>query len=625
MNDSSVHPPATSPQEDIHPDDLVPADDRVIGHAFRWSALACLLLGIVAGGVWWVLSRPADPGAIIKVDPVPAGTPLRPVEPPAIPFTDITSSAGITFTHTSGATGDKLLPETMGGGVAFLDYNNDGHQDLLLVNSTHWPDAPAASSPPTHALYRNNGDGTFTNVTAGSGLDVSFYGMGAAVGDYDNDGHIDVFITAVGSNRLFRNVGGRFVDVTASAGVAGDPAAWSTSAAFIDFDHDGRLDLFVCNYVKWSRDIDFAVNYQLTGIGRAYGPPTNFVGAQSYLYRNNGNGTFTDISAAAGIHVVNPATGVPVGKALAVVPVDVNNDGFIDLIVANDTTRNFLFINNRDGAFSENGERLGVAYDRTGNSTGAMGIDAAHYCNNPDLGVVVGNFANEMSSLYVLRRGQPSFTDESIGEGIGAPTRLRLTFGAFFFDADLDARLDLLHANGHIEDDINIVQSSQHYQQPGQLFWNAGPDTSACFVEVPAARIGDLARPIVGRGAAFADIDSDGDLDVILTQVNAPPLLLRNDQSFNHNWLRVRLVGDGRTVNRDAIGAVIELSAAGVTQRQTVMPARSYLSQVELPVTFGLGKAAAIDSLTITWPGGAVQSLTNVPVNRSITIEQAAK
>jgi hypothetical protein len=626
--------------EVVGEDELVPADDAIIGRAFRWSLLTFVVIGGVIAAMVLIMRQPetnvvAQPREFV---------PPRPLESaavaPAISFADITGRAGIDFVHVNGATGDKLLPETMGGGAAFLDFDNDGDQDVLLVNSCAWnqtelpPEisgvqrAERSASAPTHGLFQNDGKGAFSNVSSGSGLDVTFYGMGVATGDYDNDGLVDVFISALGPNHLYRNLGGgKFEDVTASAGVAGQPDAWSTSAGFIDIDNDADLDLFVCNYVKWSRDIDFAVNYTLTGIGRAYGPPTNFAGTHCYVYRNNGpvtygEPTFSDISQEAGIEV-RAVLQQPMGKALGLVPFDVDSDGLIDLAIANDTVRRFFFHNLGNGKFEEIGRENGLAFDRHGNATGAMGIDAAHYRNDDALGVVIGNFANEMSSLMVSnasKRGQ--FVDEAITEGIGAPTRLKLKFGTFFFDADLDGRLDILHANGHIEDDIAKVQESQTYRQGAQLFWNAGPTAPACFVEAAPSALGDLPTPIVGRGATYADIDNDGDLDVLLTQVNGAAVLLRNDRVSENHWLRVKLVGNGRTVNRDAIGARIELVAEGVTQTRVVMPTRSYLSQVELPVTLGLGQATSVSALRVAWPDGSRSEHAAPEIDRFITIRQ---
>lgn len=599
------------------------ADDAVIGRAFRWSlGVLVIVAALAAGAGWWVRSPGKAPPAQATVVEPPAASRAE-VEPAPGRFKDITEAAGIGFVHTNGATGEKLLPETMGGGCAFLDYNSDGHPDILFVNSSPWPgDAPPDGERPTMALYRNDGTGHFEDVTASAGLDVTLYGMGAAVGDYDNDGDPDVLITAVGRNRFFRNDGGVFTDVTDEANLAGDPEAWSTSAGFFDYDNDGDLDLFVCNYVRWTPEIDRSLDSRLVGIGRAYGPPTHFEGTFCDLYRNEGDGRFTEVSEEAGLHVRNEATGAPVAKALAVTFPDVNGDGRPDILVANDTTRNFCFVNDGEGGFAERGRRLGVAYDSSGNATGAMGIDARRFGGDERLGIFIGNFANEMTSAYVSRGTGGFFTDESMVQGIGGPTRLALTFGLFLFDYDLDGRLDLLQANGHLEQQINQVQPSQHYRQPAQLFWNAGPDHPRTFVPVPEDRVGDLAEPIVGRGAAYADIDADGDLDVLLTQVGGPPLLLRNDQAQDHHWLRCTL--RGTRSNRDAIGATIELTAGGATQRRRVMPTRSYLSQVERAVTFGLGEADRVESLRVTWPDGSVQEVAPEGVDRRIVIRQAA-
>jgi hypothetical protein len=590
-----------------------PADDQIIGVAFRWSLVVLLFIAVLAGAIIWYLKhRPAGTRVQLSRLSAPVSPEQFEAEIPDARFRDITAEAGIRFVHNNGAYGDKLLPETMGSGVAFLDFDSDGDQDLVFVNSTWWPwSQPEGKTPTTAALYRNDGSGRFENVTAGSGLDVALYGMGAAVGDYDNDGRVDVFITAVGNNRLFHNEGdGRFVDVTKLVGITTRTNEWSTSTAWIDIENDGDLDLFICNYVQWSREIDIEVDYRLVGIGRAYGPPMNFPGSFPTLYRNDGQGRFTDISERAGIQIKNPATGVPMAKSLAVAPVDVNGDNFIDLVVANDTVQNFLFTNRHNGTFQEIGARSGIAFDDYGQTRGAMGIDAARFRNDSALGIAIGNFANEPNALYVSQQDSVIFADEAIAEGVGPASRLLLKFGLFFFDYDLDGRLDVLTANGHLEEEINKIQRSQKYHQPAQLFWNRGVSGGMSFVTVPPKKCGeDLFKPIVGRGSAFADIDNDGDLDVVMTQVAGAPLLLRNEQKLGHNWLRLKLIG--KRTNRDAIGAWIRVRVGNQTLSRQVIPTRSYLSQSELPVSIGLGKAKAIEALEILWPTGVVQKIPN--------------
>jgi hypothetical protein len=553
--------------------------------------------------------------------------PVRPVEVkaetlPAVKFVDITHEAGIRFRHYNGALGDKLLPETMGAGVAFLDYDQDGDQDLFFVNSSAWPNHEVKPAP-TQALYRNDGKGHFEDVTKAAGLDKTFYGQGVAVGDYDNDGDPDLYVTAIGGGHLFRNDGkGHFEDVTEQANARG-VNGWLTGAAFLDIDNDGDLDLFIANYITWTPDIDKVQGFQLTGLGRAYGPPTSFSGSFCVLLRND-QGHFTDISESSGIQVKTPDLKVPIGKSLGVAPYDVDGDGLVDIAVANDTVQNFLFHNKGGGKFEEIAILSGVAFDQSGGPRGGMGTAWAHFLNDERLGLAVGNFANEMTALYVC--DQPAalqFSDLANLFGLGAPTQPPLKFGLFFFDYDLDGWLDMLSANGHLEPEISKVQASESYEQPVQLFWNSGKPGKALYVQVKPENAGrDLFRPVVGRGSAYADIDGDGDLDVIVTVNNGQPRLFRNDGGNTNHWIRLVFKGDGKGSNRDAIGARVELKVGERACREQLFPAKSYLSSAELPMTFGLGKIDHVDELTIRWPSGKVSTFKDLKVDQIHRIEE---
>ncbi len=593
-------------------EEWVESDDRAIRTGLRWSLVALITLGVVGTGAFFALRKTAGP-AKVQVTPLAAPQTVQTAQKltlPKVPFTEVSAAAGIQFRHFTGATGEKLLPETMGAGAAFFDADGDGDADLLLVNGNRWPWDTQGPASPGCALYRNDtptgGAIRFTDISAGSGLETPFYGMGAAVGDYDNDGKPDVLITAVGGAHLFHNEGGgHFKDVTATAGVGGSPDEWSTAATWFDLDNDGDLDVFVASYVNWSRAIDAEVGYKIDGSTRAYGPPMNFQGSFPHLYRNDGGGRFTDISKEGGAQVTNPSTGVPAAKSLGVVAVDFNTDGFTDLIVANDTVQNFVFENQRDGHFKEVGALTGIAFDSYGNTRGAMGIDAARFTDDGKLGIAIGNFANEMTALYVGNATAGLFTDESISWGIGPTSRLPLKFGVMFFDWDLDGRLDLVSINGHLEEEITKVQASQKYRQPAQLFWNAG---AAGFVPVGPEQAGSaLFTPIVGRGCAQADLDGDGDEDLLFTQTGGAPLLLRNDRPIDRRWVRLKLVGT--RANRDALGATVQLKAGGKTQWRTVTANRGYLSSSALPLTFGLGEATGVESIEVVWPGGQRQSV----------------
>ncbi|MCZ6559776.1 MAG: CRTAC1 family protein [Gammaproteobacteria bacterium] len=601
-------------------DELEPMeqDDAIIGQVFRWSLLVMIGLALIVLIVLFAGSREEQ---ALPVAEAPLAGPEELAEtgeqsPPQVGFSDMADEWGIKFVHENGAYGERLLPETMGSGVAIFDFDRDGDQDLFFVNGKSWP-WQGESDDATQALYRNDGEQGFTDVSAATGVDMKLYGMGVVTADFDNDGWTDIFITAVGGNRLLRNIDGdHFVDVTAAAGVAGDNTAWSTAAVFFDADNDADLDLYVANYVEWSRDIDLEVDYQLTGIGRAFGPPANYAGTQAYFYLNNGDGSFSDRSDW--VQVFNPATGQAMGKGLAVVPIDLNHDGWMDLVVANDTVRNFAFENLQGHGFRELGLDLGLAFDNAGHATGAMGMDVAAYGNNGDLAVAIGNFANEMTSFYVAQQGSTLFTDEAILAGIGPLSRKALSFGLFFFDYDLDGRLDFFQTNGHVEPEINIVQPSQNYRQASQLFWQCGEDCQRQYVPVAETQVGDLAIPVVGRGAAYGDLDGDGDLDIVITQSGDRPIVLRNDQRGGQHWLRVHL--DPSEFGQSPIGAVVTLSSGGVTQQRTLNPTRSYLSQMELVLTFGLGTNPEIDGLWILWPDGRSAEVSVPGVDREIKV-----
>lgn len=597
-------------------------DDQIIGRMF-WRSLAVIgIAGLIGMSLYALWPQPETKVQEKKTaTTLPQERKTTSLVAPDIPFTDITRASGIDFVHYNGKKGERLLPETMGGGAGFLDYDNDGDQDILFVNSSDWPWAARerSESPPTLKLYQNDGKGNFTDVTQDAGLDVSIYGMGPAFGDFNNDGWVDIFVTAVGLNRLYRNDQGKFVDVTEAMGVAGVDSQWSCPAMWFDYDRDGRLDLIVGNYVTWSRDTDLSLASTLVGMERSYGQPTNFDGSFLYLYHNEGD-RFTEVGAEAGLRVVNPATRIPEAKALGIVLLDANHDGWPDVCVANDTVRNYLFINQKDGTFDEQAIDMGVALSRDGSATGAMGIDCANYRNDDCCGIVIGNFANEQSSLYLSDGKRLAFTDVAPTTGFGPQTRLRLTFGVFFADLDLDGRLDIVCTNGHLEPEIQKVYPTQQFEQPPQLFWNAGKKQPTQLVPLGPEKTGNAFQsPMVGRGASYADIDGDGDLDLLLVANGGVPRLLRNEIQSGNHWLRVRLKDRAKT---GAIGAVITIPVADGEQLvRCISPTRSYLSQVELTATFGLGQYSPKE-LTILWPNGERQIVPIDTLDTEMVIDQ---
>jgi hypothetical protein len=509
---------------------------------------------------------------------------------PGVRLTDVTASAGIDFRHNSGAFGAKYLPETLGPGCAFFDYDADGWPDILLVNGMDWPGHKKQHT--TLRLYRNNRNGTFTDVTRQAGLAVEMYGMGVAIADYNNDGFPDVLVTAVGQNRLFQNTGkGTFIDVTEKAGLGGR-SAFSTSALWFDFDRDGLLDLFVCNYVQWSPEHD--VFCGVDGKHKSYCTPEAYRGSTCWLFRNRGNCTFEDVATKSGIFDTT-------SKSLGVALIDYDRNGWPGLIVANDTQPNKLYRNLRNGTFEDVAVRAGVAFSEDGKARAGMGVDVADFDNSGAPGMAITNFDNEMIALYRAGTGG-SYTDIAIPSGVGPQSRSTLGFGCVFFDADLDGNLDLLAVNGHIDETVRNITGNVGYAQAPLLFLNDGHSR---FRDIAGQAGSGFASPKVARGVAYADVDRDGDVDVLITTNQGPPFLYRNDVQSGNRSIRVRLTGT--TSNRDGIGAVVRLFTSGGFQSRMVKSGSSYLSQSELPVTFGIGKRDGAERLVIEWPSGRVE------------------
>jgi hypothetical protein len=518
-------------------------------------------------------------------------------------FADVTSAAGIQFRHNNGGYGGKLLPETMGSGCAFIDYDADGWPDILLVNGMDWPSHKSNKRQhSTLALYKNNRNGTFTDVTRSAGLDVEMYGMGVAVGDYNNDGFADILVTCVGQNRLFRNTGkGTFVDVTQAAGLGGR-TGFSTSALWFDYDRDGLLDLFVCNYLRWTPEHD--VFCSLDGKNKSYCTPEAYRGDTCWLFRNRGNGTFEDVTARCGIFDSS-------SKSLGVAMIDSDIDGWPDLFVANDTQPNKLYRNLRNGTFKDTAVEAGLAFSTEGKARAGMGVDAADFENSGVPGLAITNFDNEMIGLY-RPLGRGLFEDVAVKAGIGAASRNSLGFGCVFADFDLDGDLDLVVANGHIDETVRNIRGNVGYAQPPHLFLNQGNGT---FKDGALDAGRQFAQPRVGRGVAYADFDRDGDVDLLMTTNNGPAVLFRNDQTAGNRFVRFRL--RGTTSNRDAIGATVRVFHGGTSQSRLVKSGSSYLSQSELPVTFGVGRRDRLDRVVVSWPNGRTEEFTNVATGRA--------
>jgi enediyne biosynthesis protein E4 len=532
-------------------------------------------------------------------------------------FVDATEAAGIRFRHDNGASGRYFYPELFGGGVAVLDVDGDRWPDLLFVNASPSSSTASQASPSAapatrdgsrsarHGLYRNNRDGTFTDVSAGSGLDTADrYALGASVADFDNDGRDDVFLSTVDGGRLFRNAGGgRFADVTTTAGIANSDFA--VSAAWLDYDRDGLADLFIGNYVEWSpgQEVNCA-----SGGTRGYCGPDTYRPRAPKLYRNRGNGRFDDVTRPAGL-------AEPVDKAMGVAVLDHDMDGWPDVFVASDRVPARLFRNNRRGGFVEGGVPAGVALSENGRARANMGADGADFDRSgfPDL--VVGNFTNEMLGLY--KNDGAHFVDVAPRSEVGRASLLYVTWAVFFLDYDLDGFLDIFAVNGGT-DESQGRDARARVSQPPLMLRNRGDGT---FENVTASLGAAVNRPVMGRGAAYADFDGDGDLDIAVATLAGPAFLLRNDGGNQRNWLRVRAVGSRS--NRSGLGAVVRVTSASGRQWQMVRSGSSYASQSELTLTFGLGQDRSLSTLEIAWPSGASQTFSNVAANRLITIDEA--
>ena len=535
-------------------------------------------------------------------------------QPPIIAFTDITSSIGIDFVHETGAVGDKWMPETMGSGCAFLDYDGDDDDDILLINSSGWQSN--TNSGTTGKLYRNDGNEVFSDVTASAKLDMTVYGMGVTAADYDADADLDIYLTTLGPNLLLDNDKGSYTDSAVRAGVAGslwqDEAGrshpeWSTSAVWVDVDNDGWIDLFVTNYVRWSSDTDLFFSFD--GVNKSYATPQQYSGSTCRLFRNLGNRTFDDITETAGVFL-------PHAKSMGVAVADFDEDGRLDLVVTNDTQPNFL-LKNLGGHFEEVGLAAGIGYDEAGRARAGMGVDVAALSDDGVPTIGIGNFSREALSLY-RRQTATAFLDVAGRSRLVQPTLPTLTFGLRFFDYDLDGFQDLIVANGHIEPDINTVQKEIQYEQAPQLFWNDG---EGGLIDVSDQSGNIFQQTLVARGLALGDLNDDGWTDVLMTENGGKAHLLRNDAALETQAISVRLRGEYPNLN--ALGARVAVTAAGQTQQQLVRTGSSYLSQSSAALTFGLGNAGSVDHLSVIWPDGTEEIVSeNIRAGFRYTIDQ---
>ena len=525
-----------------------------------------------------------------------------------VKFTDIRESAGIDFQEDATPTAEKMYIETMGTGLGWIDYDQDGLLDLYLVQAagTDWykPSRPLRSE-----LWHNNGDGTFTNVTDKAGVGAEgLYGQGVAVGDYNNDGFPDLYVMGYGRAILYKNNGnGTFTDVTKESG-AGDEGQWPTSAGFIDYNRDGQLDLLVCNYIQWNDKNNLWCGEKRVGY-RAYCHPDNYRGMTLLLLHNNGNGTFTDVSVKSGI-------ATPEAKGLGVVTVDLNNDGWPDVFVANDTWPNFLFINNQDGTFRDISFGSGVAASEDGKYEAGMGTDSADVDGDGWFDIYVTHLDFELNRLYHNNHDE-TFDDVTYSAGLGNKATFLSGVSTKLFDYDNDGWVDIMQANGSMLDNIQMYHSEVFYEEPKLMFRNLGKGK---FEKVSELLGPDFMKPTVGRGLAAGDFDNDGDLDVAIMNRGHYPQLLRNDGGNANNWLTVKLIG-AKAV-RDGTGTKLKLVSEGMTQYEQAKGGMSYMSAHDLRIHFGLGQRKKIDSLEITWLSGTVDKLTDVPINQIITVKE---